>query len=83
MKTPQKRKWDREASITCSHIWHNDIPKCIYWSDTQSVKVWLHFRHECSSIMYENTQKYAIKSKGFPKIAIISGISIHQNVSID
>ena len=30
----------RESFINCSHIWHVDIPKCIYQSDTQSVEVW-------------------------------------------
>ena len=32
-----KIKWH---SITCSHIWHVDISKCVYWLDNHSVKVW-------------------------------------------
>ena len=60
MKIPKKRNIKSEVSITCSHICHNAITKCVYWSDTQSVKVWwryLHFKHECSSIMYQNALK--------------------------
>ena len=24
-----------QRTINCSHIWHVDIPKCVYWLDTQ------------------------------------------------
>ena len=26
--------------LTCSHIWHVNISKCVYWLDIHSVKVW-------------------------------------------
>ena len=30
----------REPAIICSYIWHIDIPKCVHWLNTQSVKAW-------------------------------------------
>ena len=36
----KKRNCIREPSITCSHIWHVQIPKCVHLYDTQSGKVW-------------------------------------------
>ena len=50
----------REHSITCSHVWHIDIPKCVNYSDTQSVKVWQGYN---TSDM--NARKLCIKV--FPK----------------
>ena len=56
----KKRNLIRERSITSSHIWHVDIPKCIYVEIEQ-------FRYEWLSIMYEKIQKNAIiKSKVAP-----------------
>ena len=36
-KIPKKRNWIGKSSITCSHIWLVDIPKCVY---IHSLKVW-------------------------------------------
>ena len=40
MKIPKNAHWNRKPSISCSHIWHIDISKCVHWLDIQSVKVW-------------------------------------------
>ena len=39
MKIPKGCHKVREPCITCSHIWHNNILKCIHSFNTQSVKV--------------------------------------------
>ena len=39
-KTHKKRNKIEGRSITCSHIWHVNISKCVYWLETHSVKVW-------------------------------------------
>ena len=39
MKTPKKRIKTKWRSITCSYIWHVDISKYVYWSNTHSVNV--------------------------------------------
>ena len=40
MKIPKKRNKIKGCSITCSHIWHVNIPKCVFQLDTKLVKVW-------------------------------------------
>ena len=40
IKIPKKRNKIKWRSITYSHIWHINIPKCVYWLDIRSVKVW-------------------------------------------
>ena len=40
-----------------SLIWHFDISVLIRYTISDSLLEMQQFRHECSSIMYENTQK--------------------------
>ena len=72
----QKKKYSnisiRESSVTCGHIWHvvilmkHTIYECL-------IKI-LHFRHKCSSIICENTQKL--------KDLQLHRILIHENTCI-
>ena len=59
----QKRNNIKGSSIICSYIWHVNISKYAYWLDTYFVYVWWRYKHECSSILYENTQKKRNKIK--------------------
>ena len=39
-KFPKIRNKIKGLSIICSHIWHIDDLKCVYWLDIHSVKAW-------------------------------------------
>ena len=66
-KLTKKRYKVKKHSITCSHFWHIDISVFLYWLHTQLVEVWRHkIQIWMVKIMYENTQKNAIKSKNLP-----------------
>ena len=49
-----KTHYITEPSITCSHIGHVDIPKCVHWLDKQSVKICREFSDANG---HQNTQK--------------------------
>ena len=40
IKIPKKPNKIKIPYITCSHIWHDDKSKYMYWSDTHFLKVW-------------------------------------------
>ena len=55
-KKSNKIKW---RSITCGHIWHVHVSKCVYWSFIHFVKVWLIFVilfSDKSQFLFENFQ---------------------------
>ena len=68
IETSKEPNKTRESSVTCSHIWHVNISKCVYWLDIQSVKVWWRYpkkRNEikgrfttCSYIWHVDVSKY-------------------------
>ena len=40
MKMPKKCNKIKGRSVVCSHIWHVNNSKYVYWLDTHSMKVW-------------------------------------------
>ena len=56
-KICKKRNKIMRHSIACDHIWHFDTLVLAIYTICESLGEIQYFRPECSSIMYENTQK--------------------------
>ena len=69
-----------QSHLACSHIKLCVLIRHIICESLVKIQ---NFKNEWSLIMYENTQKNAIKSKSVPYLAVTSGMSIYQNVCID
>ena len=70
MKMPKKRNKIKWLYITCSHIWHVDISKYVYWLNIHSVKVWWRYvlpnanvAHICDIIFADLPKKMVSKIK--------------------
>ena len=45
MKIHKNRNIIKVCFIICGHIWHIKTSKCVYWLDTESVKVWWRYNN--------------------------------------
>ena len=59
-KIPKKSHLNKITFMTCSHIWHVNMPKCLYWLYTLSVKVWLEYNTSVMNFCYLKSNKFKI-----------------------